>query len=138
MSGARNRDYVVSRSDHPCQRELRGSTLVLLRDLLDFRDQLQILLEVLSLKARVLPPEIVFRQIFDSLDLAGEKSPAKRAVSDKTDPESAERVEQSVLGIARPQREFGLHRADRVDLVRPANRIDRRLEKPELTTLSFR
>ncbi len=70
MSGARNRNNVVSLGEHPRQSQLGRSTTVLLRDLLDFRYQLQILLEILPLKARVLSPEIVLGQILDALDLS--------------------------------------------------------------------
>ena len=71
MSGARNRRDVVSLGQHPRQRELGRSAFVLLRDLLDFGDQPEILFEVISLKARALSPEIILRQILDSLDLPG-------------------------------------------------------------------
>src|SRR3979411_1300841 len=121
MSGARNRHDIVSLSEHPREGELGRRALVLFRDLLDFRDQLEILLEIRSLKARVLSPEIVFSEIFDSLDLSGEKPATERAVSYETDAEVAERVEQPLLRISRPERILGLHRADRMDLVGSAN-----------------
>src|SRR5712675_508473 len=103
MSGAGNRHDVVSLREHPRQRELRRGTLVLLRDFLDPRDQLEVLLEVLALKTRVLSPEIVLREIVDFLDLPREKSTAKGTVGDKADIQQPQCVEQSILGIARPE-----------------------------------
>src|SRR5712671_2779863 len=104
MSGAGNRHDVVSLREHPRQRELRRGTLVLLRDFLDPRDQLEVLLEVLALKARVLSPEIVLREVVDFLDMSREKSTAEGTVGYEADVQQPQRVEQSVLGIARPKR----------------------------------
>ena len=80
-----------------------GTTLVLLCDLFDPRDQLEILLEVLTLKSRVLSPEIVSGEIINVLDLSGQESASERTVGDETDIEKAQRIEQTVLGIAGPE-----------------------------------
>ena len=71
MPGSRNRHDVISLREHPGERELRGRALVLLRDLFHPRDQLEILVEVLTLESRVLSPEIVGGEIVDALDLSG-------------------------------------------------------------------
>jgi hypothetical protein len=89
MPGSRNRHDVISLREHPGERELRGGALVLLRDLFHPRDQLEILVEVLTLKSRVLSPEIVGGEIIDALDLSGEESAAERAVRDEPDVEEA-------------------------------------------------
>ncbi len=103
MSGARDRHDVVTLCQHPRQRELRRRALVLLCDFLDSRDQPEIVSEVLSLKARVLSPEIVLRQIIDLLDLSSKKSATERAVCDEANVQKAQCIEQSILRIARPK-----------------------------------
>src|SRR6266550_3040266 len=103
MSGARDRYDVIALCEHPRQRQLRRSGLVLFRDLLDLRYQLEILLEVLALKARVLSPEVVLGQVVDLLDLSGEESAAERTVGYESDIQESEGIEQTFLGIAGPQ-----------------------------------
>src|SRR5437762_8945181 len=103
MSRARNRHDVVALRQHPRQCELGRGAFVLRGDLLDLSDELEILPEILTLKARVLSPEVIGGEIFDTLDLPGEKPAAKRAVGDEADAEHPERVEQAVFGVAGPE-----------------------------------
>src|SRR5688572_18096431 len=117
MSRSRDRHDVVTLREDPGQRELSGGAVMLLRDLLHLRDELEILLEILSLKARVLSPEIILGQIFDALDLAGEKSATKRAVRYEADIEETQRIEQSFFGIPGPERILGLNSRDGMHLV---------------------
>src|SRR5688572_24699455 len=99
MSGSGNRHDVVSLREHPGQRELRGRTVVLGSDLLDLRDQLEVLLEIRCLKTWVLSPEIVLGQVVNTLDLAGQKSATEGAVGYEADVEETQRIEQAGLGI---------------------------------------
>src|ERR1700730_5468401 len=103
MSGARDWHDIVSLGKHPRQRELRRRALVLLCDFLDPCDELEILLEILTLKAWVLSPEIVLRQIITILDLSGKKSAPQRAVRHESNVQKAQRIEQPLLRIARPE-----------------------------------
>src|SRR5438105_2987964 len=104
MSGAGNWHDVVSLSQHPRQCQLRGCALVFFSHLFDFRNKLEILLEVFALKAWVLAPEIILGQIFDALDLPSKKSAAQRTVGDEADVEKPQCIKQSLLGITGPQR----------------------------------
>src|SRR5687767_13852820 len=103
MPGSRDRHDVVPLCEHPGERELCGRAVMLLRDLLDLRDQLEILFEILSLKPRILSPEVIFSQIFNALDLAGKKSPTERAVGYEADIEETQCIERSFFGIAGPE-----------------------------------
>ena len=75
---------------------------MLLRNLLDPRDQLKILPEIVSLKPRVHSPEIVLREIVDALDLARKESTPERTVRHEADIEEPQRVEQPFFGITSP------------------------------------
>src|SRR3954464_14639784 len=103
MSRSRNWHDVISLGHHPGECELRGRALLLLRDLFDFLDELQILFEVVALKARVLSSEIIHGKIFRAFDLARQESTTEGAVGDEADAEHAQGIEQSIFGIARPQ-----------------------------------
>src|SRR5437588_1182743 len=60
---ARNRDDVAALSQHPPERQLRRRYALLLRDLLDARDEIEILLKVLRREARVLATPVIGLQI---------------------------------------------------------------------------
>ncbi len=74
--------------------------------------QIQILLEVLALKARGGAAVVVGSEVFEAFELAGEKSAAEWTVGDEADAEFAAGGENFVLGIARPQGVFGLQCGD--------------------------
>ena len=87
-------------------------------------------------KRGLLTAEVVGLEVLRRRDLAGQKAAAERAVGDEADPELTHGVEDLVLGIARPQRVLGLQRRDRVDRVRAADRLGRRLRQPEEADLA--
>src|SRR5687767_9075985 len=103
MSCPRNRHNVITLGEHPGQRQLCGRAIVLLRDLLYLRHELEILFEILRLEARVASPEIVLGEIFNALDLAGQKSSTERAVGHEANVEETERIQQSLRGVAGPE-----------------------------------
>ena len=55
------------------------------RDFFDPLDQIEIPLEIFSLKTGDLAAEVIFRQVFETFDLAGQKSTPKRTIRDKAD-----------------------------------------------------
>ena len=63
MLGSGNRDDILALREHPGERELRGRAALLLRHRLDLPDQLEVLLEILALEARMVLAEIVLREI---------------------------------------------------------------------------
>ena len=87
LRGPGNRDDVVTLREQPCERELRGRAALLLRDLPDLLDDVQVLLEVVALKARVVATEVACRQLLRLREATGEEAAAERAVRHEADAE---------------------------------------------------
>ena len=103
-------------SQHPCQRELGGGDPLLVRDLFDLFDELDVLAEILTLKSRAVAPVVVFRQVVEFPDLAGQEAAAKRRLRHETNTEFAARREDIIIfDIARPHAVFALQSSDRVN-----------------------
>jgi hypothetical protein len=120
--GSRDRDDVVALMEQPREGELRGGASLPRCDVLDVADEVEVLLEVLPLKARLTTAEVVGREVLEAGEAAGEKSAAERAVGDEADAELAAGREDLVLDVAHPERVLGLQRGDRVDGLRAADR----------------
>ena len=124
--GSGNRNNVVALREHPRERELRGRAFLFAGDLFDATHQIEILLEVFSLKARRVTAIIVGCEVFEFLKLPGQKSAAEWAIGDETNAEFAAGGQNFVFGIARPERIFGLQRCDGMDFHGAAKRLRRR------------
>ena len=83
--------------------------------------------------AEVAVLEVVLRP-----EASGEEAAPERAVRDEADPELARRLEDAVLGVARPQRVLGLERSDRVHRVGAPDRVGRRLGEAQVADLPLR
>src|SRR4029078_6762742 len=125
--GTGNRDDVAPAGQQPGNRQLRGRALLPARERLDALDDLEGLLEVLSLEARIVAPPVVGREIVDRSEAAGEEAAAERAVGDEADAQGAAGVEDALLRIARPQRVFRLQCGNRVHRAGAADRVGARL-----------
>ena len=102
-----------------------------------FVDDVEILLEVVTLKARRRSPVIVFLQVFELAKLTGQKSSAQWAVGEKPIAESAASFEHTVLfGIACPERVLRLHGGDGVHGVGLAKRRGGHLRKADVPHLA--
>src|SRR5438128_2648138 len=101
--GSRDRHHVVPLRQHPRERQLRRRASLLARDRLHAAHEIEILLEVLALKARIEAAKIVGGKVFEALDLTGEEAAAKRAVRHEADAERAARRQDLVLGIPAPE-----------------------------------
>src|SRR5262249_51439961 len=134
---ARDRSDVLALAQHPRERELTGRRALLGGDLAHAVDELEVALEVLALEARVVGAEVAGLEVVGRPEAAGEAAAAERAVGDEPDPELADRGEDLVLRVARPQRVLGLQRADRVDRVRATDRLRRGLRQPEVADLAL-
>jgi hypothetical protein len=64
--------------------------------------EVEILSEILALKARPHSPRVVRFKIFEFLYLAGEKAAAQRTVRNEGNTQLAAKSEQSILGFAAP------------------------------------
>src|SRR6202041_2484456 len=133
---ARNGHDVFALREHPGQSQLRWSAMLFLGDLFNARDQFQVLLEVLALKARRHAPEILGAK-FRTLHLAGEDAATERAVGDKSNPQLAAGRKDPALGIAGPQRVFALKRRDRAGRMSPAYGCDARFRQPQVAHLAL-
>src|SRR3989449_2834661 len=120
--GPGNRHHVLTLGQQPRERELGGRAPLLSRQLLHPRDEIQVLREVRALEARVVAAPIVLRQVVERLEPPREEPSPDGAVGDEPDAQLAARRQDLVLGIAAPQRIFGLQRADRVHGVGAAQR----------------
>jgi hypothetical protein len=81
--GTGDGDDVVVLRQHPRQRKLRRLASFFVRDLLDSVYEVEILLKVLSLKARRESAVVIRGEIFEAPELAGEKPAAERAIGDE-------------------------------------------------------
>jgi len=63
-----------------------------------------------------MPPVIAFGQIFDSLDLPGEKAAPERTVGHIADSQFSHGRQDGLLRLSAPQRVFGQQGADRMHL----------------------
>src|SRR5690606_12328153 len=74
------------------------------------------------LEARVRSPEVSFGELRAARYPASQEAATERAVREEGDTELAARPQQSAFGVARPQRIFALHGADRMRGVRTPQR----------------
>ena len=123
MLGAGNRHDVLPLGEQPRERELAGCAPFLARERFDPPDEIEIPLEVLSLKARMVLAPIALGDVLRTRDLAGEEPAAERTIRDEPDAELPYGGEDLVLDVAAPQRVFRLQRSDGVDRVRPPHRL---------------
>jgi hypothetical protein len=121
---SRNRHDVVAAREQPRDGELRRCASFAFRKRLHAFDDREVLLEVLSLKARMEAAEVIGRQILGGLSAPGQESASQRTVGDEADAELTTGRQQSLLGIACPQRILRLQRRDRMHRVRTTNRGD--------------
>ena len=69
------------------------------------KHEIQILREVLALKARIAAAEVVRWEIVERLDRAGEEAAPQRAVRDEAHAERAYGLEHAILlDVSRPER----------------------------------
>src|SRR2546427_10420066 len=134
--GAGDRYDILALRQQPGEGELRRSAALLPRDRFHPRHQVEVSLEVLPLKARVVAAPVVRGEVLEAADLPGDEPAPERAVGHEPDPELAARGQDLVLGVARPQRILGLQRADRVHGVRAAQRRRRRFGEPQVAHLA--
>src|SRR5437773_1974835 len=121
--GAGNRDDVVAVGEQPRERELAGRAAFLPGERFDAPDKIEILLKVVTLKARMVLAPIALGDVLRTRDLAGEEPAAERTIRDEPDAELPYGAEELVLDVAAPQRVFRLQRSDGVDRVRPPHRL---------------
>src|SRR3954471_5303010 len=73
---AGDRDDVIAAREQPCQRKLSRRAALLTRDLAHLVDEVEVLLEVLALEARVVAAEVTLLQVVERGDLSGEETAA--------------------------------------------------------------
>src|SRR5215203_619375 len=133
--GAWDRHDILSLMQQPCQGKLAGGYAFFVRYLFDPIDQLQVLLEVLALKARRGAPEVALRQVLEPLDSLGQEATPQRAVSNKAYIQLAHHRQDLILHVADPQRVLRLQCGYGMYLVRPPYRLGCRLRDTQVTDL---
>src|SRR5438094_1778890 len=103
-AAARNGKDILALREHPGERELRRRATLLPRTLFNPFHHVEVFLELLSLKARGVPPPVVGSQILKALDSPGQETAAERAVGDKGDAKLAAGGDDFVLWFAAPER----------------------------------
>ena len=88
-------------------------------------------------EARLVAAEVVLVELVGGAEAAAEEAAPERRVGDEADAELAQRRQDLRLDVARPQRVLGLHRGDRVDGVRAADRLRRGLAQPDVADLAL-
>src|ERR1043166_1995373 len=119
---ARDRHDVVAARQQPAQGQLRRRTALLARDLLDLADEVQVLLEVRSLKPGRAAAEVAGGQVVELLEPAREKPASQRAVGHEPDAQRPAGRQDVVLRIPTPERVLRLQGGDRMHGVGPAPR----------------
>src|SRR5438105_7072313 len=137
MLRSRNGHDIFALRQHPGQRQLRRLNALLFCDFSHPPHQIKILLEILSLKPRRLAPVIIFRQIFESFELPGQKSATERAVRDKSNSKLSASSENLVLWIARPERVLGLQGSDGMNLHSSSQCLRSRFREPDMADFAF-
>src|SRR3954447_22673962 len=102
MFGTGDGHHVVALGEHPGERELSGGATLFPRHRLDLVDELDVLLEILALEARVVLAEIALAEIARRLDLPSEETAPERRISDIGDAELANRRQHLGFGVAAP------------------------------------
>src|SRR5581483_4740409 len=133
----RDRHDVVALGEHPRKRQLRGRRALFRRELFDFRDELEVLREVLALETGRLAAKIVRSEIFEALDFARQKAATERTVGDESDAELPAGRERSILRIPGPEGIFGLERRDGMHGARAAHRLGPGFGKTEEAHLAL-
>src|SRR5205823_3911112 len=98
-----DRHDVLALREDPRQGELSGRAAFAGGEVLEPIGDREVFGKILALKARRSPAIVVFREVFEPLNLSSEKAPTQRTVSDKSDAEFATRRQHVVFWIARPQ-----------------------------------
>src|SRR4029077_12621390 len=88
--GARDRDDVAPAREQPGERELPRGAFLLLRHVEQRPHEVEVLLEVLVLEARVIPTAVVGRDLRRGVGAPGEEAAAERGVGDERDAELAQ------------------------------------------------
>src|SRR5260370_39553539 len=103
MLGTRNGHDVRPFREQPGKRELTRRAVLLARQLLHPAHQIEILLEVLALEARMILAPVAVLDVLRPLDLASQEPTAQRAVGDEPDLELANGRQDCVLYVAAPK-----------------------------------
>src|SRR5436309_651593 len=133
---AGNGHDVFALRQHPGQRELRRRAPLGARQLLDARHQLEVLREVLTLKAGIAAPPVVRGEVLVAPYLAREEAAPQRAVGDEADAQLPARGQNLVLRVATPERVLRLERADGVRSVCTPDRYGGGLREAEIADLT--
>src|SRR4051794_26446757 len=94
--GARNGDQEGPLGQQPCQRELGWRGTAGGSKLGDAADELEVALEVVSLKTRRLAPVVVGGEVLEALELASQETAPERSVGQEADAEGRTGVEHPV------------------------------------------
>src|ERR1700674_1447688 len=122
---------------HPGEGELRRRTALVFGQRLDLLHKIEVVLEVRAGEAGQASPPVAGRKVIGTSDLAREKPPAQRAISDETNPKLTHRVEDGAFGLAAPKRVFRLQRGEGMHRMRAADRLARGFREAEIADLAL-
>ena len=125
--GAGDRDHIGTLRQEPSQRELRRGAALLLGDRLDAFDEGAVLGEISAHEARVATAGVAGVEMGEIGNGSGEQAAAERSISEKGDAEVAGQLARLGRLLAVEQREFALHRGDRVDRMAAPDALGPRL-----------
>src|SRR5579884_700565 len=108
MGGAWNGYNVFALGYNPGQCQLAGTALLFIGNLPYSIYQFQVFIEVITLETRVVPAEVVFRNVAGVFKAAGQKAASQRAVGHKTNAQFPGGIEDFLFRISCPERVFSL------------------------------
>ena len=135
--GARDRRHVASRRVHEGERDLAGRAALGRGELVDDLDDGDVVGQVVPLEPGLVAAEVALVQVVERAHGAGEEAAPERAVGDEADAELAQRGQDLLLRVARPDRVLGLQGGDRVHGVGPPDGGRRRLGEAEVADLAL-
>ena len=138
MLGARDRDDVAAGRLDEGQGDLSGRAALGLRQLVDDFDDGDVGRQVVPLEPGVVATEVRLVELVERTELAGEEPASERAVRDEADAELAQRREDLLFRVARPDRVLGLEGRNGMHCVGAADGGGRRLGEPEIADLALR
>src|SRR5688500_66128 len=133
--GTRDRNNVFSLSKHPGNRQLRRATSFLRSQHFYLLYQLQVFIEILSLKPRHVYA-VVFN-IFRPFIVTAKKPPAKRSIGNKSDAQFPDCRKDFGFNVTSPKRILDLKGSDRMNGCSSADACGRSFREADKTNNTF-
>ncbi len=106
--GAWDWNYVFALRQHPSKCQLAGRAAFRCCDILESINQIEVLLEILTLEPGHAAAPVVGLKVTERPNLAGEEAAAERTIGDEGDAKLPRNAQDLLFRLAAPERIFGL------------------------------